>query len=354
MPVLYRPARQAFALVRTRLRRTLRRPGRVLVQLGQRVAPKDVIARRPRTYRLEILSVTEALRVPPEKAAQYVVCRLGQPVAQGDVLAERPGLFKRKLVAPIDGRVLHIGAGYIVLQRLTAQEQVLAGLEGVVEELLTPYGAVVSGQGLFVQGVWGNGRLDMGTAVILPQIFPYGALSAPLLTPELRGSVLIAEQVADAEALHQAREIALKGLVVAALPASLLPVALEMPYPVLLVEGFGSTTFSSSTIQVLEQLHQRDVVVAAEPPRREIGLWPWLFSMHETFDAVQPTRTGGALETETLVRVVWGPYQGRLGRVMEIEEFPRVLPSGAMGYVVKLQIDDQLVEVPANNVEIVD
>ncbi len=354
MPVVYRPARQAFALVQARVRRTLQRPGRVLVKLGQRVVPDDVIAQRPRRYRLEILSVTQALRVPPEKASKYITCRLGQLVAQGDVLAQKPGLFKRHLVAPFQGRVLYIGPGYIVLQRQAELEQIPAGMEGEVAEVLAPYGAVVSGQGLFVQGIWGNGRLGVGLGIIIPQIFPYGTLSAALLTPELRGSVLVAEHVADEETLHQAREVAIRGLVVAGMPASLLKVALQMPYPVLVVEAFGGASFASSTAQILERLHQRDVVLVAEAPRRDIGLWPWLFSPQEAFEAVQPTRTGGLLDPESRVRVLRGPYQGRIGRVIEIEQFPRIFPSGATGYVVKLQIDDQTVAVPVNNVELVD
>ncbi len=354
MPLtMYRPARHALTLARVRIRRTLSLPGRVTVREGQRVAPKDPIAVRPRRYQLHLISVSRALRVPPSKADAYILCRPGQTVVQGDVLAERKGLFRQRVTAPFQARVLFVGQGFIILQRVVEQETLLAGLQGDVEDVIEDYGAMLVGQGAFLEGIWGNGRVDVGTLVPASQAFPNGVLTEEMLTLELRGAVVAAEYVADAAALNQGQEVSLKGLIVAGMPPSLIEIAQAMDYPIIVVEGFGLQAFSPAALQVLESLRQQEVALCAVEPQREQGLWPWLFAPREAFQALFPAKPGAPLSQETRVRILRGEHRGRIARVLEIEEFPRVLPSGFHGYMVRLQLDGQTLTIPVNNVEIV-
>ncbi len=354
MPLtVYRPARHALPLARVRIRRTLRRPGRVMVREGQKIGPKDAIAARPSRYHLHLISVSRAFRVSPEKATSLILCRPGQTVVQGDVLAERKGLFKQRLTAPFQARVLFVGQGYIVLQRLLETEELQAGLYGEVEDLLVPYGATLVGQGAFLEGLWGNGVVDVGLLMLPSQAFPHGVLTEDLLTLELRGAVVAAEYVADAETLNQAQEVAVKGLIVAGLPPTLVEVAREMPYPVLVVEGFGLRAFSEAAVQLLENLRQQEVVVCAAEPQRDLGVWPWLFAPREAFQALLPAKPGAPLAQDVTVRILRGEHRGKVARVLDIEEFPRVLPSGFHGYMVRLQVDGQTLTIPVNNIEIV-
>lgn len=354
MPLtIYRPARHALTLAQVHIQRTLSMPGRVTVREGQRVAPKDPIAVRPRRYQLHLISVSQALRVAPDKADTYIVCRPGQTVVQGDVLAERKGLFRKRVTAPFQARVLFVGQGYILLQRIIEQEALLAGLYGDVEDVIEGYGARLMGQGTFLQGIWGNGQVDMGTLVLDAQTFPQGGLTEEMLTLELRGAVVAAEYVADAAALNQGQEVSLKGLVVAGIPPSLVEAAQAMNYPILVVEGFGQQAFSPTVVQVLESLRHQEVALCAITPQRNQGLWPWLFAPREAFQALVPAKPGAPLAQETRVRILRGKHRGRIARVLEIEEFPRVLPSGFHGYMVRLQLDGQTLTIPVNNVEIV-
>ncbi len=354
MPVtIYRPARHIQHQAQLRIKRLLARPGEVVVQAGRTVAPDDLVARRARRYELRAIPVSRMLRVPPKEVPKHLTCRPGQRVERQEVLAERKALlFRRRVVAPTEGVVLGLLDGQLLLQRTLEEERVVAGLQGEVEETLPPYGASILAYGVFLEGVWGNGRTDVGTLVLLPEWF-HTPLNQEHFNLELRGAVVAGLTVTDANALEQARSVAVQGLLVAHLPPRLLETARAMPYPILVLEGFRDEPFPPAARQLLEALDRQDVVLCADPPRRDLGTWPWLFVPREAHQVATPVREGEPLQPGTRVRILRGPHRGREAQVEDLESSPYVLPSGFQGYVVKLRLDQEVVHVPLTNVEVI-
>ncbi len=349
----YRPVRNIQALTRVSVTRRLSAPGRVLVKPGDRVSFLDRIAVRPRKHELRLLNVAEELGVAPGQAMKRVLVRPGQIVAEGDILAEKPGLFARRVKAPTRGRVLYVGRGTIVLQHIADEEPLLAGIVGEVEEVIPNYGARIVASGLYMTGVWGNGRIDGGIGYLTPA-FPTGVLEEDGITLEHRGSVLIAQSVAGAEVLRRGEEVGIKGLLVGYLNPEVLTAARRVAYPVLVLEGFAEMPFTDAALPVLQGLDRRDLVLCAEAPDRKTGHRPWVFSPQESYEALRTSRAGAALEPEARVRVLRGRVRGQTGRVVEIPSEPRRFPSGLQGYMVKLRINEEVVEVPVPNVELVE
>ena len=71
----------------------------------------------------------------------------------------------------------------------------------------------------------------------------------------LRGAVVLVGVVDDAKALHQATEIPIRGLVCGSMASELIPIALRMPYPILVTEGFGAIPMNSATYDLAQ--HKR-------------------------------------------------------------------------------------------------
>lgn len=351
MPTWYRPARSAMVLARVRISRRLAHGGKVLVKAGTRVGPHTPIATRVRRQRLAILSIGLHLHVPPQESLRFLRVRPGDTVDKGDILAEKPGLFRRRLTAPFPARVLYIGHDRIVLQQILEEETLVAGVSGDVEEVLPRYGAVLTATGAFLEGLWGNGKIDAGLAYHSPA-FPRGALESTQVVLEHRGTLLLAQTVASPDVFSRGEEVGIKGLVLAFLEPEWVDAAKRAPYPVLVVEGFTEQPFSPPVLQVLHLLHQRDAILCAEPPKRATGQRPWLFSPQEAYEALHSVRSGAPLEPNTMVRILRGPHRGKLAHVLELKPEPEMLPSGTQSYVVKLRFDEQTLVVPITNVEI--
>ncbi|HMN62220.1 MAG TPA: hypothetical protein PJ988_17765, partial [Anaerolinea sp.] len=156
-------------LANVRRTRILPVNGRVLVSPGQRVHASDVLAETNNATRHVLLDVRRWLGYARVDEAQRTIIRQeGEKVQKGDIIAETGGLFSRIVRAPDDGQVVTISAGRVLLEVESQPVQILAGISGVVTDLIPERGATVEGNGALIQGVWGNGPfVGEGLMVIL-------------------------------------------------------------------------------------------------------------------------------------------------------------------------------------------
>src|SRR5262249_59154115 len=94
---------------------------------------------------------------------------------------------------------------------------------------------------------------------------PRGALTANLVTVELRGAILVAGTLADPAALKQLGDVGVRGLLVGSLAPTLLPAAQKAPFPLVVVDGFGDRGFSAPAHNLLAANAGRQVWLNAQP-----------------------------------------------------------------------------------------
>jgi hypothetical protein len=86
-----------------RIERRLPHPGEVVVRVGQRVEPDDVVARAFIPAAPQIVNLARTLMIPPSRVKRALLHEIGAQVAQGVPLARSGRFGGRVFLAPVNG-----------------------------------------------------------------------------------------------------------------------------------------------------------------------------------------------------------------------------------------------------------
>lgn len=332
--------------------RTLPLEGDVLVKIGQKVQATEIIAEAPVPSRHTVVDLAQSLGLRDvARVRQALKRQVGESVQQGDVLAEVRGLFTRVVRAPADGSVVALAEGKLVLEEQSDKLRLRAGLPGIVTELIPTRGAVITSQGLLIQGVWGNGQVDSGPLRHL-EADPQAPLEAAALDVSLRGAVLLAGACGDSAALRAALDLPVRGLILGSLAPELLALAETAAQPIILLEGFGGAPIHPVVYQLLAENLGQEATLSATPWDPGQGERPEVFIAQG--QEAQPLEDKAELEVGRSVRLLSAPHFGEIGTVVELRRNEH-LPNGVRAAVAMVQLEDQeRVGVPIQNLELMD
>lgn len=333
-------------------KRTLPIPGTVLVKLNQRVTATEVIAEAiiPRSHLY--FNVARSLGLSPLAAAKATRVRTGEQVAQNAVLAESSGLFSRQIRTPKAGRVILASDGEILIEVESTTLPLLAGLPGVVTQVIPSLGAIIQTNGALIQGVFGNGRVDTGLLINLMER-EGDVIEASRLDLSFRGAILLAGQCRDAQVLRNAAEIPVRGLILSSLPPNLIPLALQMKYPILVTDGLWPTPMNPLAFKLLSSHARREITLNAQFYNRRQGIRPEIViplpvSPEAKEDEVQVFAPG------QMVYVLRAPYTGQIGQLVNLLPEPVNFPGGISASAAEVRLENgEQVLVPLANMQIV-
>lgn len=348
------PVVHILPLTTIRRERLLPVPGRVVVRAGQKVTANDVLAETTFGAKHLMLDISRGLGMSPDKADSLVVRKVGETVNEEDVIAGPVGLFQRTVRAPKDGRVVLVGGGQVMLELDSAPTELRAGISGTVAELIPDRGAVVETTGALIQGVWGNGRLDVGMLTLLADT-PEHELTAGALDVSLRGTVVFAGHCAVREALQSAADLPLRGLILGSLASDLLPLAQEIRIPLLILEGFGRLPIDAAVFKLLSTNDKREVTLYAQRANPMTGTRPELVIPLPAAGQIPTPKEADQLAAGQTVRMTHAPFTAQVATLVSLRTENRTLPSGIrtpMG-VVRLENGEE-VTVPLKHLEILE
>lgn len=333
--------------------RRLSVPGTVLARLNQKVSPNDVIAEAVRGREHVLLNVAQALGVSPAMADRLIKCKPDDHLAASTEIAVGRGLFPRSVSAPREGRVMVVGDGQVLMSVGESKVELRAGISGTVVQIIQNRGAVIQTAGALVQGVWGNGRIDSGLLVNLMEQTD-GVLTAGRLDVSMRGFVILGGVVKDAETLKAAGELPVRGLILSSLFPSLLPLAREMRYPIILTEGFGPLPMNSIAYKLLSTNAKREVTVNAEARDRYTGACPEIIISLPTTAEPPALREQETFAPGLQVRMRRPPSLGMIGSIVAIKPGLTILPSGLRAPAAEVKLENgETVVAPLINLEVV-
>lgn len=336
---------------RLRHKRLLPAKGSVLVRAGQKVHAAEIIAETSLPRRHVVIDVREALGGTRTEAEQMVVRLEGDRINRGDVLAETGGTFARILRSPIDGRIEMCSGGKIILAGEPEPFQLLAGYPGLVTEVHGDRGATIETEGSWIRGEWGNGLNAEGQLMVL-EGDPQTELTADLLVPTMRGMVIVAGFCRTADVLHRAVQLDLSGLALGSMPSDLLVPAAALPFPLIVLEGFGRIPVNDLTWLLAKEAQGRLACLHADfnPP---LGIKPeMILPRGVTEDAPPPPLF---FSPRQLVRIQGEPYAGRIGRVQRVIPGLSRLANGLAAPVADVWLEpDGNALIPLANLELVD
>ncbi|MDL1909472.1 hypothetical protein FBQ81_02085 [Chloroflexi bacterium CFX6] len=327
--------------------------GKVNASVNQKVNPTDVVAEATFAREHILLDVARAFGVTAKVADKMIKVKEGDRLSQGAVIAENGGFISRAIKAPRAGRVMVAGSGQVLMEVGEARIELRAGLPGVVTRIVPERGVVIRTVGALIQGTWGNGRVENGLMTSLIEKED-DVLTADRLDVSLRGSVILGGHVRDQETLRAAAEMPVRGLIISSLNASLIQPAMQMKYPILVLDGFGAMPMNSAAFQLLPTHNKNEVTVNAEFPDRYSGGRPEVVIPKQVENEPEEAEDFVPFAVGQKVRLRRSPHAGMIGSIADLPDGLGKLPSGLRAPAAEVKLENgETALVPLVNLEVV-
>lgn len=324
--------------------------GSVIAVEGQAIDIREHVARGLIPARHYVLPAAEILRLRNTSRLQRTMeVKLNVPVSAGDVLAVNRN---RRVTAPVDGVVVYVGEGRIIMQEMPEIINLEAGVRGKVVRTYPGRGVAIEAIGAVVQGVWGNGGSVISTLRMEP---PGGVETIPPdeLDNTYRNEVVVTRRPITPRVLEVMTGRIFAGLIAPSMDSSLLDQVLELNNRVMLTEGFGNIRMSQAILALLQEFDSYQVTLDTHTPQRWSSRRPELVINRSTDEPPPPVDWQISLRRGMRVRISRTPHSGVAGRILELLDTPVELENGLRVPGARVEIGpDEIVEVPLANLEL--
>jgi len=333
------PVLHILPLTVIRKPRLLPIPGKVTVRQGQKVGSKEVIAEANLEPAHVLLNITRGLKVSIEQADELTQCAVEDNVKVGDLIAGPIGVTKRVMRAPVDGKVKLVGEGQVLIQVDKPPYELYAGISGTIVQLIPDSGAVIETTGALIQGVWGNGHADYGLMQVKMNSRD-DEITQDQLDVSLRGSIIMGGHCQDPGFLKKAKDVPIRGLILASMSPLLIPIARKMNYPILVLEGFGKLPLNPISYDLITTNQNREISLNAEVLDIYAGQRPeMIIPLPSSREPENPVALEELAEGQR-VRISRKPYQARTGIIELLYNGLVKFPSGLRAPAAQINLEE--------------
>ncbi len=348
-----------------RIERRLPHPGEILVRVGGRVEPEDVIARAYVPSAPQIINVARALGISPGQVPQAMRREPNNRVTKGEVLARASRFGGRGCQAPVNGLITAVDSetGYVTLAPDPAQYELTAAIRGVVMEVQSNEGVIIETQAAEAYGAFGIGQERSGVLRLMV-IDPAEVVQPEQIDPRSAYAILICGGSITAAALRRAVQEQVRGIIVGGIEERelrtflgvrnaecwrtgnggwQLPLASQSGDPgltLVVTEGFGTRPMAAALFEMLSNLDRSEALISGvtrlRRPRRRPRIIVPLSRGGAAPEEIEPAR----LRAGALVRLLDDRHLGGVARVRGVSHQPRRLPSGVRSVAVEVQLDE--------------
>lgn len=326
-------------------------PGSVNVRQGQKVSPSDIVAEASVPAHHYLVDVARTLGTRTPAAAEKLISRKpGDILQKNDIIAETGGVFSRVIRTPGEGRVISISKGRVLIEAESAKISLQAGLAGKVSQVIPERGATIQCYGALIQGVWGNGKLGCGPLATDPESLA-GELTPSAIGVTARGTI-IAGGTCTQELFKAGASEEIGGLILGSISSTLIPLALEQPYAVILLCGFGEQGMDEISRNLLTSHIGHDVSINAVKWNRLTGDRPEIYI--PSAEEAEPNEERIFYSTGQTVRLQTGSYAGRIGRIESLLPGLTLLPGGLRTSAARVIFGENTREIiPLANLDVI-
>ncbi len=368
----YTPGLKVTDRLLIRKRRILPLKGDVIVKVGDRVKPNDVVARTVLPGNVVPINVANKLGVPPEDIDMVMLKKAGDPIKTGDPIALSKTLFifKNYCNATCDGTLESISniTGQVLQRGEPTPVEVKAYLDGEVTEVIPNEGVEVDCVGAFVQGIFGIGGETNGEIKIAANDSST-VLEENMINDNHKDKIIVGGSLVTAGALKKAIKVGVRGIVVGGFDDKDLRdflgydigVAItgseDTTTTLVVTEGFGQINMAAKTFDLLKRHEGQMACMNGATQIRAGVIRPEVVipaSGDQGSEQVVQAEIGG-LAIGSPIRVIRHPYFGQLGKVTELPSPLQVLESESKARVLEVEFDDgSRAIVPRANVEMIE
>jgi hypothetical protein len=238
-----------------------------------------------------------------------------------------------------------------------------------VVEVIPSQGVVIEADVTFIQGIFGIGGEAYGP-LKMACADPKQELTADLLTPEMKGQIVIGGARMTGDAVRKAIKLGISAVISGGMDDQDLKEILgydlgvavtgseQVGTTVIITEGFGEIAMADRTFGLFKSREGDAAAVNGATQIRAGVMRPEILiplSDEERNQETEPAHADGALGVGSPVRIIRDPYFGLIGKVSGLPAEPRELGSGSKARVLEVDLESgSKVIVPRANVEIIE
>lgn len=323
--------------------------------VDKRVDIRDVIARGVRPGNHIMLNVAKFFKKTPEKADELILVEVNDEVEEITPIAGKSADRGRRMFSPVKGRVAHVGGGYVIIEERPEVIALEAGIRGRITAVKSDRGVTIETVGAAIQGVWGNGKRSVAVLRMEPED-GIESIYMGELDIKYMGAIVITRRKLARMTLDAMVELGIAGLIAPSMDYELEKVALELPKPVLLTEGFGSAQMNRVMLGALTELEGQQVLLDGYMARGWDTRRPEVIVNSQPKDSNAVTRPNVMLTLRPglSVRITREPYLGQSGTVVNLLKSPILLENGLRLPCAQIQLaGGENVFVPLANLEVI-
>lgn len=351
-----------FSLARvtavTAIRRFRRLPptGMPRVSLSQPVKALDIVASAEMPGNFRVIKLDKYLRTDPRHAESCMIKREGDVVQKGEVLASRNislGMRRLRVTSPIDGRVVRITNGQVIIEGERKNQEIYASVPGRVVAIEVGEHVIVETNAAMIQIAWGYGGLAWGTLKVM-DTEPGLTTDAKRFNIDHRGAIVVVGSPITEEFLKAAIDVRVKGLLASSMRSSLLPLFSKVEFPVGLTQGFGVLPMSERVLGLLNTYNGREVSLDMSMSADWRDMRPEIIIPISSGQTAADDRNPDRYEFKTgqKARILQPPFLGEIGTVTALPAEMRQLESGLWMPGAQVQVSSgETVFVPFANLE---
>lgn len=376
MKQAYTPALQVVSRTRVTKVRELPLPGESLVGVGERVTADTPVLSAELPGDLTIVRVADRMGFEPLDVVPGMKVGVGDKVKKGDLLCEIKtffNLFTTELKCPADGVVEFFteANAHLGIRHAPVPLSVNAYIDGTIIEVEEGKAVTVETEGSFIQGIFGVGGERHGRIAALPfdnqEVIDDSHIRE--LGLDLGGKILVGGGQFSESALREAATLGVSAVVTGSIDAQTLSsfvgseigVAItgdeEVPFTLIITEGFGRLAISSRVMELARELQSRSASVNGATQVRAGATRPEIIAPLDqvsTAEVDSSRSEAKILDVGSRIRVIRVPYFGLFGTITDLPHAPQQIPSGAKVRVLRTRLDNgQEVVIPRANVELI-
>lgn len=348
------PVKHILPMTSIRRERVLPILGKVVARRMQKVGPTDVVAEANLEAEHLMIDLTQGLNVSASRADELLQRQTGDILSKGDVIAGPVGLFQRVVRAPFDCEVKIAAEGKVLLEKDTPPFQLLAGMDGTVTNIIPDRGVIIENRGMLIQGVWGNGGIAHGVMQPISREVNQ-EVKAEQIDIGFRGAIAFGGFCQDPAFLDSAASIPLKGLILGSMSSYLIPLAQEMEFPLILLDGFGRKPMNAPAWKLLINNEEKELSLNAQDYDPTMGDYPEIIIPSPTSEELDPPKEAEEYAIGKEVYVDTGPYASRIGTIESLYDKTYTFPSGLQTTAAEVNLGrNERVWIPLKNLEILE
>lgn len=348
--------------------------GKVLVNIGARVAARDFVAETFMPGDITPINLANLLSLPPGDVPECVLKKEGEQIEVGEPLARTKGLFgmfKSEYKTKTAGTIESISnvTGMVIIRGAPTAVRVRAFLAGEVVEQVPNEGVVIEADAALVQGIFGIGGEAFGPIRMACRA-PSEELTPNQIQADMRDTVIVGGARMTGDAVRRAIQVGASAIVSGGMDDQDLKEILGYDLGVaitgserigttlVITEGFGEIAMADRTFKLLSSRAGQDAAVNGTTQIRAGVMRPEIvipLAEGAATGELHAAHHAGRLEIGSPVRVIRDPYFGRIGKVASLPPEPRVLASESKARILEVKLENgESAVVPRANVELIE